>query len=229
VDHTTFISTPNVKMFNDLANDLLENPNLTSSIGLVKGTAGRGKTAAAKHYISTNRDSVYVLYVDGYSHSMLARQIAYELTGIKSHTFEKNLELIREATRMLRRMVIIDEADKMPGRLIEMLRGMNERCALPLLLVGEEMLYSRMSEEPRRLSRVRKPIVNFGKVSKVDIALFYEQAIGISITKNIEVCDELLLRSRGDFRLVVSDAMAICKVLNSSGIGAVIMGVIDKL
>lgn len=229
VDHTTFITTENVKQFEDLAMDLLENPNLTSSIGVAKGTAGRGKTAAAKHFVSTNRDTIYVLYVDGYSHQMLAREIAYEMTGVKARSFSDNIAFITAATNKYRRLVVIDEADKMPGKHLEMLRSLNERCSLPLLLVGEETLYQRMAEEPRRLSRIRKPLVDFKRVSIYDIALFYEQAIGINLEQSRDALMLLLERSRGDFRLVVSDAMAICKVLNASGINTITREVIASL
>ena len=229
VDHTTFITTENVKKFDDLAMDLLENPNLTSSIGVAKGTAGRGKTAAAKHFVSTNRDTIYVLYVDGYSHQMLAREIAYEMTGVKARSFSDNIAFISAATNKYRRLVIIDEADKMPGKHLEMLRSLNERCNLPLLLVGEETLYQRMAEEPRRLSRIRKPLVDFKRVNTIDVALFYEQAVGLVLESNREVLMQLLERSRGDFRLVVSDAMAIVKIMNASGINTITREVIAQL
>jgi DNA transposition AAA+ family ATPase len=229
VDQTKFITTENVRNFDELAMDLLENPNLTSSIGVAKGTAGRGKTASAKHFVSTHSDAIYVLYVDGYSHTMLAREIAYELTGVRARSFADNIDLINSATNRFRRLVIIDEADKMPGKHIEMLRSLNERCSIPLLLVGEETLYQRMAEEPRRLSRIRKPIVNFTRVTKVDIALFYESAVGIQISSDKDVLSELLDRSHGDFRMVVSDAMSVCRVLNASGMHTVSMEVVNRI
>ncbi len=224
----TIVPTRNVRAFTTLATDLLDNPNLTASIGLVKGTAGLGKTAAAKHFCRERPEAAYILYIDGYSYNMMASSIARTLTGIKAGSLSRNIELIKEATSMERRLVIIDEADKMPSKIIELLRAINEECELPILLVGEESLYNKMAEKARRYSRLRKPIVSFDKIGTVDIGAFYDQAIGLSIS-NPDIARSLYRRAKGDFRTVVSDAIAVCNTLNSSGKSQLTLQTVEAL
>ena len=165
--------------------------------------------------------------MDGYTQTKLLKEISYELTGTRPSTFEKCLDAIEEGSRIVRKLIIIDEADKMPLRYIEMLRAINERCCLPLLLVGEEELYARMSNVPRLRSRIRKPIVKFGPVDLVDVSAFFKLAIGISI--QVDVAQELCERANGDFRVVVNDARAIIDILNTSGISHLDSSILARL
>jgi len=170
---------------------------------------------------------VYVLYVDGYTQTKLLKEVAFELCGTKPITFERCLEAIEEGARFARKLVIIDEADKMPLRYIEMLRAINERCSLPLLLVGEEELYAKLANVPRLKSRVRKPIVKFMPIDIVDVSAFYKIAIGLTIQP--EVANELCNRANGDFRVVVNDAMAIVNILNTSGLSILDSSILSRL
>lgn len=224
----TIVPTGNVRAFKALANDLLDNPNVTASIGLVKGTAGLGKTAAAKHFCQERPEAVYILYIDGYSYNMMASAIARALTGVKAGSLSRNIELIKEATGMDRRLVIIDEADKMPSKIIELLRAINEECELPILLVGEESLYNKMAEKARRYSRLRKPVVSFDRIGIVDIGSFYDQAIGLSIS-NPDIAKGLYRRAKGDFRTVVSDAITVCNILNNSDKSQITLQTVEAL
>lgn len=228
LNKNVFVPTANNERFEKLCNGLTDPDGLlTSSLGLCIGTAGRGKTYAGIRYASTNHDAVYVLYVDGYTQTKLLKEISYELSGTRPFTFERCLEAIEEGARLARKLVIIDEADKMPLRYIEMLRGINERCSLPLLLIGEEELYSRMANVPRLRSRIRKPIVKFGPVDIVDVSAYYKIAVGLTI--QVEVAQELCDRAHGDFRVVVNDARAIIEILNTSGISYLDASILNSL
>jgi len=223
-----FVPTTNNERFERLCDSLVDPEGLlTSSIGLCIGTAGRGKTCSSIRYAAMNQDVVYVLYVDGYTQTKLLKEVAFELCGTKPITFERCLEAIEEGARFARKLVIIDEADKMPLRYIEMLRAINERCSLPLLLVGEEELYAKLANVPRLKSRVRKPIVKFMPIDIVDVSAFYKIAIGLTIQP--EVANELCNRANGDFRVVVNDAMAIVNILNTSGLSILDSSILSRL
>ena len=146
-----FVKTENTSRFFELADELIDpEGDLTSSIGMVIGRAGRGKSFAARRYAVNVDNTIYVLYVDGFSLVDVAREIAYEFSGLRPRFFRACLELIEDASITNRKLVIIDEADKMPKKTFEMLRSINERCALPMILVGEESL-KKILESERRL------------------------------------------------------------------------------
>ncbi len=192
---------------NALGNDLLDPATtLNSSIGMVTGAAGYGKTTAIQHFAANNNQSVYVLYMEGYTLSMIIRKIALELTGSNRRTFDNNLSIIKEATSIYRKLIIIDEADRMPLRVIESLRNINEYCGAPLMLVGEESLASKMETIPRLKSRVRKPEIVFRPLTVVDVATYYQMAVGLDISSSASVCQTLLRWAGKDFRVLVNDA-----------------------
>lgn len=219
VNPTAFISTQNVVALNSLANGLLDpRTTLNSSIGMVTGSAGLGKTTAIQRYAAMQDQAVYVLYMEGYTLSMLIRKIAYELTGFNRRTFDNNLAIIKEATSIYRKLIIIDEADRMPIRIIESLRNINEYCGAPILLVGEESLASRLETIPRLKSRIRKPEIVFKPINIVDVATYYQIATGLDISGSPEVCQQLLRWAGRDFRTLVNDAQHIISTMNTNGL-----------
>lgn len=220
-----FIMTSNVVNFKDLADELLSS-DLTSSFGIVSGRAGRGKTKTAIWYAVQNSSAVYVLYVDGMSIPQLVREICYEITGLRPRSFYDSLIEIEKATKPKRRLVIIDEADKMPKKHIEMLRGLNEKCLVPVMLLGEEMITSRLSEERRLKSRVRK-VINFEPLTVSDVSTYYQAAMGINIDPGVALA--LWKRSQGDFRVIVRDAYAVARILKTNGTTTITEEMVEKL
>ncbi len=218
VNSVAFITTQNVQAVNSLAADLLDpSTTLNASIGMVTGSAGFGKTTTIQHFVANNDQSAYVLYMEGFSLTMLYKAIANELTGFCSRTFEGNLAQIKEATRIYRKLIIIDEADRLPLKMIEGLRNLNEYCGAPVMLVGEESLVGKMETLPRLKSRIRKPQIVFKALNQVDVATYYQEAIGLDISGSPKVCQALLSWSHKDFRVLVNDAQHIVKMMNTSG------------
>ncbi len=228
VDPYVFINTQNVNELEALANDLLDNDTtLNASIGLVTGRAGYGKTTAIQHYAATTDPAVYILYIEGYTMTMLTKAIAQRLTGTCSRTYEGNLNIIRDATMTFRKLIIIDEADRLPIKYLEMLRGFNEECQVPILLVGEESLVSKLASQPRLHSRIRKPEIVFKPLTIVDVATYYQQAVGLDISSQTEACKTLLRWAGKDFRVLVNDAQHIVQIMNTSGISELTQEVLD--
>lgn len=225
VNSDVFIQTQNVLQFKDLC-DELSTGDLTSSFGIVSGMAGRGKTMTAKWYAVQNSQAVYILFVDGMTIPQLLRKICFEITGLKPRSFYDCLEDIERNTKIKRHLVLIDEADKMPKRHIEMLRGMNEQCLCPVVLIGEETITGKLREERRLKSRVRR-IINFEPLSISDVVTFYEIAVGISPDPSVAL--KLWERSQGDFRIIVRDAYAVVRMMNASEVAGITQEMVAKL
>jgi DNA transposition AAA+ family ATPase len=108
-----------------------------------------------------------------------------------------------------------------------MLRGVNERCNLPILLVGEEGLKAKTDQVPRLRSRIRKPVILFEEATEVDVAAYYLQAAGIHLPR--EIAAALTRHARGGFRTIVNEAGEIARMANASGIKTITETLVKQL
>ncbi|MCL2270889.1 MAG: AAA family ATPase [Treponema sp.] len=228
VDTDVLVPTRSVDAFINLADDLADpGGSRCSSLGMVIGTAERGKTHTARWYVDTHPDACYVLYIEMSTRVQFLRDICESLANIRPLTFGACLALIHESCSRRSRLIIIDEADKLPVPFLELLRGINERCSVPILLAGEEGLKSKIDGVPRLRSRVRKPVVLYESLNAIDVAVFYSNACGIEIDRDI--ADALVKRSRGAWRSLVNDTLALARMGRASGIATVTPEMIEKL
>lgn len=228
IDTDVLVLTPSVSRFKALADDLsAPEGSMSSSIGMVIGTAERGKSHTAKWYVQENPNAAYVLFVDGSTKTQLLRDICEAVAHTRPHSFGECLQVLEENCKYARRLVIIDEADKLPVRFLEIIRAVNERCNLPFMLVGEEGLKVKTDRIPRLRSRIRNPIVLFDRVHAVDVAAYYHEAAGIDI--NMDTADKLVRHAQGGFRSIVNDSIAISKMSKASGLSTITDNMIEKL
>ena len=222
------VKTSNVDRFFQLADSLADpDGSLTSSLGMVIGTAERGKTYAARHYASKNPNAVYIQFIEGSSRCQVLRSICYQLTGCRPYSFGACVSALEEISRLGRRLVIVDEADKCPLSILEMLRGVNEVCHLPFLFVGEEALKGKMDAVPRLRSRVRNPIVVFDPLAISDVSVYWSMAAGLSLDQ--AMLEKLFRRARAGFRTLSNDALALVRIANASGINTITPAMLDTL
>lgn len=230
VDPNRFIPTENTMALDELAKDLLDPATtLNASIGIVYGHAGYGKTTAVKHFCATTSAATYMLYITGDTLPGLVRQIAKALRGEARRSFEDNKESIRGATCVYRKLIVIDEADRLPLASIESLRGLNEYCGLPMIFIGENALLGKMSALPRLESRIRNRPLEFQSMSEVDVQMFYYHAVGLDLAENHMAVSRLLKISRGDFRIFVNDAHRLVSILNANGRTEITKEVLDAV
>ena len=212
IKNDVIVATPDFNAVYGLCNGLMDpKSSLTASIGMVTGLAGRGKTTAVRRYAVEHTDVVYILYM-GYSKASLFRVIAEEMTGRSYSSYYKNLQLILEATRAYRKLIIIDEADRMPLSQIEDLRTLNESGSVPILLVGEPSLASMTKKADRIESRIRKPRIEFHPLDYVVLSTLYKEACGLTLTKG--VAEKLVRASNADFRIAANDMQNIVRLMN---------------
>lgn len=228
IDTDVLVLTPSVSNFQALADDL-SNPEgtMSSSIGMAIGTAERGKSHSSHWYVQTNPNSAYVLYVDGSTKVQLLRDICDAIAHTRPYSFGHCLSTLEETCKYNRKLIIIDEADKLPVSHLEMLRGINERCNLPILLVGEEGLKTKTDRVPRLRSRIRQPVVLFERAASVDVIAYYHEAAGIDIDR--ATAEKLVKHANGGFRSIVNDSIAISKMSKASGINTITENMLNKL
>lgn len=209
-----FIETANTKNFNEICDELASPSSLIGpSIALVISKAGRGKSEAAKHYC-VHTEAIYIPPMNVRSPAWISRDIAFELAKVRPNRTEACLQLIGSEISKKRRLVIIDEADLLDMKVLEMLRNINERCSCPMLWIGEEGLINRVISRERITSRIRRRM-EFGPLGQHDIAFYLRQTFSLK-SASPEIIAPVNTHAAGDWRPVLRVAVGIDRAMNAS-------------
>ena len=210
-----YVDTENTTIFDALCRELSSPASKVGpSLAMVTGQAGRGKTEAAKHW-AIHSDAVYLPPMNIRTPAMILREICFELAMLRPGRTESCLTLIGEEMAKHRRLIMVDEADLLRMDNLEMLRNLNERCACPILLIGEESLKGRIASRRRLVSRIRRK-VEFGPISQVDIIFFFRIALDVGVANDVAL--EIYRHSGGDWRPVLTLAAGLERAMVASGI-----------
>jgi DNA transposition AAA+ family ATPase len=210
-----FVSTPNYQRFEALVNELTEN-RFGVEMAAVVGQAGRGKTTAAERIGTQSDNAVYVRHQERFSPVGLLREVAFCFAGTRHRNTDTCFELIEAETRQRKAILMVDEADRLSLRHLNMLRDLHDTCSMPVVLIGEEKLHNKLGQERRIRSRIRDEI-KFEPVSQSDLAFYYRKALGIQVEAAHGA--ELAKHSEGDFRFMVRDAWQAEYLMKVNGLG----------
>jgi len=225
-----FLETANVTRFQSIWRELEDPASLIGpSLAMVTGPAGRGKTEAAKHY-AVNGTAVYIPPMNTRTPSMVLREIAFALGSVRPALSEACLSVIHDEMAKERRLIFIDEADLLAMRILEMLRNLNERCACPIVFIGEEGLKSKIAACRRIDSRIRRKM-EFSPISQQDIGFFFKRCLDLKLSA--EVLATIYRHSRGDWRPVLTTAISIERAMKASNLKQITMelanGIIEAI
>lgn len=114
--------------------------HLDGEIGVVYGDPGLGKTVAIKRYAEENKN-VILMEVDlGHTakafFSGLHVKLGMDGSGNVHHMFEDVVQKLAGSNRM----IIVDEAEHLPYKALELLRRIYDKAAVGILLVGVQRL-----------------------------------------------------------------------------------------
>jgi len=149
----------NVTLFTQLLEKIVNRPPHLPGMGVFYGYSGYGKTCAAI-YGANKYGAHYVEAGDSWSRTTLVNTIHHELTGAeyKGTIAEK----VAEVVRLMAggdggdpKPLIIDEADFLVKRsMVDMVREIHDKSLAPVILIGEELLPSKLEEFERAHNRV---------------------------------------------------------------------------
>ncbi|BBF85729.1 MULTISPECIES: AAA family ATPase [Aquitalea] len=124
-------------------------------LGVYYGPSGYGKTTTIVAVANETR-AYYVQMRSAWGKKALLEKIAFEMGMRPAATVSANLDLICEQMSTSQRPLILDEADHAASRpgMVELLRDIYEGSQAPLMLVGEEMLPSKLKKFERFHGRV---------------------------------------------------------------------------
>lgn len=220
-----FIPTQNFQRFQALCDELLQ-----STVGIemaaVMGRAGRGKSTAAEREVTMNPKTVYVRYEERLSHVGLIREICFAIAGARPRSTQVCFEMIQEELSRVRRIIMIDEADRLSMKHLNVCRDFHDVCKVPVILIGEEPLRGRLARERRMISRIRQELM-FEPVGQGDVTVFYRKMLEKSVTP--EQAATLLRHAQGDFRNILKDAIAVERIMEASGMKEITDPIILKV
>jgi DNA transposition AAA+ family ATPase len=113
-------------------------------IGVVYGDAGLGKTEAVKYYAKKNQDVILIEADLGYSARMLFADIHRRLGLDGRGTIHEMLEDCIVRLKDSERLIIVDEAENLPYRALELLRRLHDKAGIGILLVGMPRLIANL-------------------------------------------------------------------------------------
>lgn len=161
-------------------------------IGVVVGPPGIGKTAAIDHYSKEVGDTVS-LYANA---SWDARAV---LVGICSalgvQAKGSTWQIAQRATEALTgtgRLLVVDEAQFLKYPALEILRCIQDRARMGLVLCGMQRLYNNMMGRDREIyahlfSRVARCLVLTGEIEEVDIIKIVRSVFPDASAREIEM------------------------------------------
>lgn len=118
--------------------------HLEQEIGVVVGEAGTGKTRAIKEYARQNPDVILIDADLSYSTKVFYRELHKKLgmDGIGGiyDLFSDCSDKLKDSNRL----VIIDEAENLPFRALDMVRRLYDKANIGILLVGLPRLVSNL-------------------------------------------------------------------------------------
>jgi DNA transposition AAA+ family ATPase len=212
---THFVRTENIMRFEGMCRELESKESLIGpSLAMLTGPAGRGKSAAAERYASQTA-AVYIAPMCVRTPLMVLRDICFELAALKPGRTDGCLELISDEMERNRRLVMVDEADLLEMRTLEMLRNLNERTGCPVLLIGEDGLISKVESRRRISSRLRRRMT-FGPVTQADMMVFFKNALDQELSP--ETVKVLHRASGGDWRPILKMALDIERAMTASSL-----------
>lgn len=148
--------------------------HLDQEIGVVVGEAGTGKTKAIKEYARQNPDVVLIEVDLSYTTKIFFRELHKKLgfdgSGGIYDLFADCCEKLRDSNRL----IIIDEAENLPYRALDMIRRLYDKANIGILLVGLPRLIANLrgkrGEFKQLYSRVGM-VIQIDEWSEVDTKL----------------------------------------------------------
>lgn len=207
-----FVPTNNYNRLQGLVDEVAR-----SSLGIemvaVVGPSGRGKTRAAERIVVKTRESVFIRHQEWLTPIGVIRELAFALAGMRPRSTAACVDLIKTELASSRRVILVDEADRMSIRHLNALRDFHDMVKVPVILIGEEPLITKLNAE-RRLIRRARHVLRFDPVSQSDVRVFFNSALGIGLTDR--QCSQVAQRAEGDFRMVVNLAAAAERFMTAS-------------
>lgn len=118
--------------------------HIEGEITVVYGEAGLGKTVALKQYEKDHSDAVLIEVDPGYTAKVLLEDLCGKLSVNVRGNLHELLEAIINKLQSSGRLIIIDEAELLPYRALEVLRRIHDKTGIGIVLAGMPRLIANL-------------------------------------------------------------------------------------
>jgi len=156
-ESTTLAPLQNVSLFVELLDRLVDTPTHLTPLGVFYGFSGYGKTCSACFGANKHR-ALYIEVGASWTLKKFCQNLLKELGIPATKTVADMVEQLIEALSMRGSPLIIDEFDHIANfgeKSINIIREMLDKARTPIVLIGEELLPSRLKRWERFDNRVR--------------------------------------------------------------------------
>ncbi|MBI3584007.1 MAG: AAA family ATPase [Nitrospinae bacterium] len=182
--------------------------HLDREIGVIYGDAGLGKTMSVKEYARKNSDVILIEADLGYTAKMvfleLHRRLGMDGRGSIHEMFEDVVSKVKDSGRL----IIVDEAEHLPYRALELLRRIYDKAGIGILLAGMPRLIANLRGKKGEYAQLYSRIGVAGRLERLKekdteeivssvipsanglCKVFYEASLG-----NTRILSKLILRA----------------------------------
>lgn len=199
-------------------------------IGVCVGRAGLGKTVAVKKYTKDYLDSILIESDSGYTAKSLLKEIHRRL-GLsgKGSVYDLMGETVRKLNQS-GRLLIIDEAENLPYRTLEITRRIHDKTGVGVLLIGRSILLENLKGYNNQYDQLYSRV----KYTKIIDGLLIQDVMKIleSIGQNPKLAQTYLLYSDGNTRRLehlISHSISIAKINGKAEVDDTVIKQTSKL
>jgi len=154
--------------------------HLDNELGVCYGNAGVGKTTAIHQYVSENSDVIMIRANLGYTPIVLIRELHKKLGGDGIGNYQYVYNEIVNKIKNSGRLIIIDEAERLPYYSLEALRDIHDEAKIGILLFGMPRLVVNLRGKKGQLAQLSSRVgvsVRLDCLTNEDTKLIVEQVI----------------------------------------------------
>ncbi|MDP4176283.1 MAG: AAA family ATPase [Bacteroidota bacterium] len=132
VEKVDFVMTKNAKKVLDLARLI----HIEKGLGVLTGRAGLGKSMALQRYKAGHKDVIYLEVNTTFSAKILLSKICQQCGLISKGHLNYLLDSIIDRLKDTGRLLIVDQAEYLPDKALDILRTIHDEAGIGLLLAG---------------------------------------------------------------------------------------------
>lgn len=199
-------------------------------IGVCVGRAGLGKTVAVKRYTKEFLDSILIESDSGYTAKSLLKEIHRRL-GLsgKGSVYDLMGEVVRKLNQS-GRLLIIDEAENLPYRALEITRRIHDKTGVGVLLIGRGILLENLKGYNNQYDQLYSRV----KYTKIIDGLLIQDVVNIleTIEQDPKLAETYLKYSDGNTRRLehlISHSISIAKINGKAEVDDAVIKQTSKL